>query len=88
MPAAAWEERWSTPSSQGRLSTLDVSKNRLKWLPSRLVEALNIFSYVIIKGRNYFPDRQYISPYYYPHALARVSIYIRRAHFIHTSTHT
>nr|XP_027218319.1 uncharacterized protein LOC113810874 isoform X1 [Penaeus vannamei]XP_027218321.1 uncharacterized protein LOC113810874 isoform X1 [Penaeus vannamei] len=49
VPAAAWEERWSTPSSQGRLSTLDVSKNRLKWLPSRLVEALNIFSYVIIK---------------------------------------
>ncbi|XP_063590986.1 uncharacterized protein LOC134768230 isoform X2 [Penaeus indicus] len=38
-----------TPSSQGRLRTLDVSNNYLKWLPRRLVESLKNDSFVNIK---------------------------------------
>ncbi|XP_063591308.1 LOW QUALITY PROTEIN: uncharacterized protein LOC134768412 [Penaeus indicus] len=38
-----------TPSSQGRLRTLDVSNNSLKWLPRRLVESLKNDSFVNIK---------------------------------------
>ncbi|XP_063615747.1 protein slit-like [Penaeus indicus] len=50
---ACMERPCSMPSPQGRLRTLDVSNNYLKWLPRRLVKSLKNDSFVNIKGNRW-----------------------------------